>query len=89
MGHVSCVTCHQVSRVRCQVSDNFCFFYKVVGLVGGGSVINGATPSSFNGTWLRYIFKGTGSRNIFIGTSSIVVQENYCIAFKKQPSMYN
>ena len=45
--HVSCVRC-QVSGVTCQVSDffnfKFLFFYKVVGLVGGGSVINGAYP---------------------------------------------
>ena len=55
---VSGVTCH-VSCVRCQVSLIFIylffclviylyFFYKVVWLVGGGSVINamGPTPSS-------------------------------------------
>ena len=44
----------QVSRVTCQVSRVTCFFYflkfffnKVVKLIGGGSVINGASPSSF------------------------------------------
>ena len=51
--HISCVTCH-VSRVTCHMScvtcHFFCFFLfdKVVKLVVGGSVINGATPSSFN-----------------------------------------
>ena len=46
------VTC-QVSRVTCCVSHVTChvshvtFFYKVVELVGGGSVINGPTPSTF------------------------------------------
>ena len=40
--HVSYVMCH-MSRVRC----NFLFFFeKEVKLVGGGSFINGATPSS-------------------------------------------
>ena len=54
-----CVTCHmscvrrQVSCVRCQVSHvtflYFCIFNmdKVVDLVSGGSIINGATLSSF------------------------------------------
>ena len=44
--HVSGVTFH-VSRVWCQVSYFFLlllFFYKVVELVGGGSVINVAYP---------------------------------------------
>ena len=42
--HVSGVR-YQVSGVRCQMSGDFFFyFYKVVGLVGGGSVINGAYP---------------------------------------------
>ena len=41
---VSGVRC-QVSGVSCQVSGVTCiFFYKVVELVGGGSVINGAYP---------------------------------------------
>ena len=48
---VSCVTCH-MSRVRYHVSHVTChniffiyfFFYKVVKLIGGGSVINGAYP---------------------------------------------
>ena len=52
MCHVSDVTC-QVSLVRCDVSGVMFFFFfflfhffldKVVGLVGGGSVINGAFP---------------------------------------------
>ena len=53
----TCVTCH-VSGVRCQVSDFSCcdshfldLFVsdKVVELVGGGSVINGAYPVKFLG----------------------------------------
>ena len=51
MGHMSHVTCHvscvrcQVSHVTCHVSQYyfFCVLDKVVKLVGGGSVINGAT----------------------------------------------
>ena len=43
--HVSPVTCH-VSHVICHMSHIF-FFYKLVKLVGGGSVINGANPFSF------------------------------------------
>ena len=34
-----------MTHVTCHVS-HVIFFYKVVGLVGGGSVINGSTPSS-------------------------------------------
>ena len=45
MCHVSCVMCH-VSHVMCQMS-HFFFSDKVVKLSGGGSVINGAYPSSF------------------------------------------
>ena len=42
----------QVSGVMCQVSGVWCIFFfffsdKVVGLVGGGSVINGAYPAYF------------------------------------------
>ena len=50
MCHVSHVRCH-VSGVRCQVSNIIIisFVYKVVELVGGGSVINGAYPSSLEG----------------------------------------
>ena len=53
---MSCVTCH-MSRVTCHMSRVtyiyiffyflFFFLYKLVELVGGGSVINGATPSSY------------------------------------------
>ena len=54
---MSRVTCH-VSRVTCHMSRVILFFFfyfiylffffldKVVELIGGGSVINGATPSS-------------------------------------------
>ena len=52
MCHISSVLC-QVSGVRCQVSHAnvyiyFLFLDNVVKLVGGGSVINGATPASLN-----------------------------------------
>ena len=45
--HVSRVTCH-VSHVMCHMSQ-FCWGWgdKVVELVCGGSIINGASPSSF------------------------------------------
>ena len=47
MCHVSCVTCH-VLRVTCHVSIFLIFFLdKVVNLIGGGSVINGAYPVQF------------------------------------------
>ena len=47
---VSCVTCHgHMSRVTCQVSCVRCHMsYKVVKLVSGGSVINGAYPVQFS-----------------------------------------
>ena len=38
--HVSCFTCHYFYHI-------FSSSYKVLQLVGGGSVINGETPSSF------------------------------------------
>ena len=46
--HVSHVTCH-MSHVTCQMSIILFiyFFYKVVKLFGGGSVINGAYPVYF------------------------------------------
>ena len=53
MSQVSCVRC-QVSGVACHVNIYsfffvfFVFFDKVLGLVGGGSVINKAYPSSFS-----------------------------------------
>ena len=47
MCQVSCVTC-QVSCVSCHISGVIVIFIfisdKAVGLVGGGSVINGAYP---------------------------------------------
>ena len=48
--HVSCAICH-VSRVPCHMSHvTFIIFFadNVVKVVGGGSVINGATSSSFD-----------------------------------------
>ena len=47
---MSCVKCH----MSC-VSTNI-FFYKIVKLVGGGSVMNGATPSSF------FLWRGDGGK---------------------------
>ena len=60
MCHMSCVTCH-VSHVTCHMSHViyymshvfFSLFFllfldKMVGLVGGGSVINGAYPVQFS-----------------------------------------
>ena len=45
--HMSCVKCH-VSLVRCHMKFILIFLvYKVVKLVDGGSVINGANSSSF------------------------------------------
>ena len=47
--HMSCVMCH-MSRVTCYMSHVTCHFFlllfldKVVKLIGGGSVINGAYP---------------------------------------------
>ena len=49
MYHMSLVMCHKshvmchMAGVRCQVTGVF-IFYKVVRLVGGGSVMNGAYP---------------------------------------------
>ena len=58
MSHVTC----QVSHVRCQVSgvmNNFFLFFnsldKVVELVHGLSVINGAYPSSL---YVKFLFSG-------------------------------
>ena len=39
-------TSHQMSHFKCHVSHDF-FFYKVLELVSGGSVINGAYPVQF------------------------------------------
>ena len=69
MSHITCNMSHvmcQLSRVRCHVSGVTCnhfflFFFssffidKVLELVGGGSVINGANPSSFK----NYLCLGT------------------------------
>ena len=58
MCHVSCVMRHKVG-VMCQLSGVlFCCWLldKVVGLVGGGSAINGATPSSFKLTCMMITF---------------------------------
>ena len=66
--HVSRITCHvshvmfYMSRVTYHMSHVtyhtiLFFFYKVVKLAGGGSVNNGATPSSL----LKYPFEGVVS----------------------------
>ena len=51
MCHKSCASCHW-SRVMCHILSFliWIWIYKLVKLVGGGSVINGSTPSSFS--WL-------------------------------------
>ena len=65
---MSCVTCHlscvmyHVSRVTCDVSHFFSSFFSpdiVVELIGGGCVINGATPSSLDrlSTYISCILK--------------------------------
>ena len=41
--HLSYVTCH-VSHVKCHILFIYIFFYKVVKLLGGGSIINEADP---------------------------------------------
>ena len=55
MSHITCpvsrVMCHMI-RVTCHMSCVTCnlvlfIFYKVLKLIGGGSVVNGAYPSSF------------------------------------------
>ena len=68
------VTCH-MSRVTCQMSHFFYiymyiyiyifFLYKVVELIGGGSVINGATPSSFP-NYILHICHKYASKYIWI-----------------------
>ena len=45
--HLSCVMCH-MSCVTCNMSHFIYFFLLVVKLVGGGSVINEPSSSSFN-----------------------------------------
>ena len=64
MGHVSHVTSHMsrftghVSHVMCQMSHvmfSSSSLDKVVKLVDGGSVINGATPSSLTKTTFRLL----------------------------------
>ena len=45
MSHVAClVLCVTMSCVICHMSHIFFFFYKVLKLIGGGSLINGAYP---------------------------------------------
>ena len=59
MCHMSRVTC-KMSGVRCQVSLLFFFFlfyYKMVELVDGGSVINGAYPVIFFYIYIHFVEK--------------------------------
>ena len=55
--HVTCyishVTCY-MSCVMCPVSYIYIYFDKVMKLIGGGSVINGPTPSSFTSDAISY-----------------------------------
>ena len=65
MCHVSCVLC-QVSRVMCHIKKNLFFLSlkkvdKVVELVGGGSVINGAYP-----VYIKYIQYFVEERDPFL-----------------------
>ena len=72
--HVSHVMCH-VSRVTCHVSHVTCNFFsfffsdKVVKLIGGGSVINGAYPVQFQGRYQSVRWRGltTSPRRINVG----------------------
>ena len=82
--HVSHVTCH-VSHVTCHMSLFYFLFFsdKVVELIGGGSVINGATPSSFNIACIACWFKSHDifniplniiPRNIFTGGLAALIK---------------
>ena len=74
MCHMSVVTCH-MSRVTCQVSQFFFFFfYKVLELVGGGSVIkgllsivkkNGSFSGAFLGAFDKYVENLCNFRELF------------------------
>ena len=75
--HVSRVTCH-VSRVTCHMSRVTChlfifllFFFldKVVKLIGGGSVMNGAYPVQFNtAKYIKTFFLSSYVRFVIIFT---------------------
>ena len=71
--HVSRVTCH-VSHVMCHMSLFFSFFSdKVVDPIGGGSVINGATLSSFQLT-IHYIGPNLKLELTILGSSTATVK---------------
>ena len=61
MCHVSGVTC-QMSHVTCHMSNIDIFFYKVLKLVFGGSLINGAYPVWF----LDFSYQKLIEPNIFL-----------------------
>ena len=74
--HVSCVMCH-VSHVRCQVSQySLRNYYKVLQIVSGGSVINGADPSSFILISELPIKMKTFTLNFFLGTTYVIHKIN-------------
>ena len=67
--HMSHVTCH-MSHVMCHMSQFFLFFFyniffldKMVKLICGGSVINGAYPVQFLHSWEQNIY----FKNILLG----------------------
>ena len=74
--HVSCVTCH-MSHVTCHF---FFLLDKVLELIGGGSVINGATPSSLKQCFqFLMVRKGfmpkSGAKSAFFGGSKSVLSK--------------
>ena len=81
----------QVSGVRCQVSlfywyyYFFSLFYEVSKLVGGGSVINGAYPSSLFFTTFSYAKRLLASSNQFQSGCN-VMQKNAKINILKDSS---
>ena len=84
MCHVSCVTCHMsrgtchVAHVTCHVSLFFLIYFlldKLVKLVVGGSVINGAMPSSFSEwSWIKQL----GANNNQLRCSHLRIFSQLC-----------
>ena len=77
--HESCVMCH-MSCTTCQVSPVLnlkpIFFFpgKIEKLVGGGSVINGAIPSSLvKSTGMKIVMQGRGNILISICILSLIL----------------
>ena len=85
--HMSPVTCHNVFFLKFFIKKNNIYIYiiffslnklkKVVGLVGGGSVINGAYPVQF------FQFSASHISNIFMGKYytryTIKVSQDKCL----------